>query len=106
MQELLRLNREVLDGQLPVLGLKLGPDALKTLTEAYANVGNLLAILEGKWRLSPPTDAPIPTDAKSIKFATQDFENALRETARSILKRRELKKAGLEITPAQADRPT
>lgn len=101
MRELLSANREVLDRQLPILGSSLGVEALRTLTAAYATAGTLHSLLAGKWRISPPTDAPTVNDVALIKETLEEFDKALRIVAVRILTSEEVKQTGLEIITEQ-----
>ncbi|MFZ2062892.1 MAG: hypothetical protein WAU82_17930 [Candidatus Binatus sp.] len=92
----LKLNRYVFDRQLPLISLRLGLEDLRVVTAAYAGVSNLFGILQGKWHWAANDSPPSEQDAKSIVYAADDYEKALRTIGKIILAPEELRTSGLE----------
>jgi len=74
---------------------------LRVVTAAYAGVSNIFGILAGKWRWAADASPPTEQDAKSLVYAADDYERALRTVGKAILTPEELRSTELgEISPA------
>lgn len=91
----LKLNRYIFDRQLPLISLRLGLEDLRVVTAAYAGVSNLFGILEGKWRWAANGSPPTEQDTKSLAYAADDYEKALRTVGKGLLTPEELQATGL-----------